>query len=83
MPMMPTFEVTQAQADRILAAYSARYGTTTQAETVLAYKREIAAYVRDTVLNYEADRMQEEANQARQENLAVIEAALPDPTAVT
>ena len=39
MPTLPTFDVSQAQADRVLAAFAARFGTTTTADTVRAFKR--------------------------------------------
>lgn len=53
MPDLPTITVTAEQQARILEAYKDVFGTTTQAETIAAYKKMLANMVRGEVLSYE------------------------------
>lgn len=74
---LPTITVTDAQGQRILDAYKARYGTTTQAETVAAYKRELVKHVRAVVLAHEEAQIDRTNSVAKKQALADIDAALP------
>lgn len=82
MPSLPAPTVTADQATRILAAYQAKYGTTTSAETAAAFKREVLEMVRTTVLDHEARKMMEEQNAARATAMEAVAAELPDPEGV-
>lgn len=57
MPDLPTITVTAEQQTRILEAYKDMFGTTTNAETVAAYKKMIAQMVRSQVLSYEQSKI--------------------------
>lgn len=83
MPNLPTISVTDEQSARILAAYQAKYGATTTAETVLAYKRELAEHVKQVVIDHETNLLIEADNRAREAKLAALAAELPDPGAIT
>lgn len=83
MPTLPTLTVTDAQATRILDAFKARFGTTTTAETVAAYKKWLATQVRGTVLAYEAEKMDKAYNDSKRAQLAAMEAEFPDPNTAT
>lgn len=74
---LPTITVTDAQGARILDAFKAKYGTTTQAETVAAYKRELVEFVRTTVLSHEASTIDRANNLTKRDQLAAIAAELP------
>lgn len=82
MPDLPTITVTSAQAQRILDAYQARFGTTTVAETESAYRRELAQHVRDVVITHESRVIDEENNAAKRDALEAVAAELPDPDSV-
>lgn len=79
---LPTLTVTDLQGTRILDAYKARFGTTTQAETVKAFRQWLAAEVRSVVMANEAAVMDEQNNASKRSALALVEASLPDPSAV-
>lgn len=83
MPTLPTITVTDAQSTRILDAYKALYGTTTTAETVAAYKKELTQHVVDVVLAHERQVIQERDQINREGSLAAIRAELPDPNTAT
>lgn len=74
---LPTITVTDAQAAHILAAYQARYGTSTTAETVAAYRRWLTRIVREAVLAHELDVIAEQHNDARRAALDALAAELP------
>lgn len=61
MPTMPTFDVDDDQAARILAAYKAKFGTTTDQETIEAFRKRQQEMVVNDVLTFEAERAREEA----------------------
>lgn len=61
MPDMPTITVTAAQQTQILEAYKDLFGTSTQAETVAAYKQMIADMVKATVKDYQRRKIQTQA----------------------
>lgn len=82
MPQLPSPTVTDAQATRILAAYKAKYGTTTTAETATAFKREVVEMARQTVLGYEARKMMADQDADRQAAMKVVASELPDSGAV-
>jgi hypothetical protein len=63
MPTMPTIDVTQAQADRALAAFG----------SVANYKRWLADSVRDFVVNKERQAINLRHEQQRQAEIAQIE----------
>lgn len=83
MVAMPTIEVTKLQADRILAAFKAKYGTTTTAETVEAYKAELTKFIVSTVMNYEADIMVQQEIAERNVKLDAVLSQLPAVPAPT
>ena len=64
MPTMPTIDVTQAQADRALAAYG----------SVANYKRWLADSVREYVVTKERAAINLRHEQARQAEVAQVEA---------
>jgi hypothetical protein len=82
MATLPTITVSDAQVTQILAAYKAKFGTTTQAETILAFKKWLAGEVRTTVMTHEASKIDETNNAAKRTSLVAIEATLPDPATV-
>jgi hypothetical protein len=77
MPNLPTITVTQAQSDRILAAYQAKYGTTTTTDTIAAYKAELTKHVVEVVMAYEAEVLRQQAIADRNEHLRTVAASLP------
>lgn len=82
MPDLPTVTVSAAQATRILAAFKARAGVSTQAEAVTAYQAWLTDQVRDVVLTHEGRQLDEAHNTSKRESLEAIRKALPDtPTA--
>lgn len=82
MPDLPTLTVTSTQADRILAAFKARYGTTTQAATTTAYKKELARWVRNIVVTEEGNAFSAQQSVDFKAHLDSINSALPDPDTV-
>lgn len=82
MPTLPTITVTDPQSTRILDAYKALYGTTTTAETVAAYKKELTQHVVDVVLSHERQVRAEQDRIARDAAVESIRAELPDPNTV-
>lgn len=80
---LPTITVTDAQAARILEAYKAKFGTTTTAETVAAYKRELALHVRDVVLAHEESEIDKTNRLAKRDQLRTLSGELPDPNTVS
>lgn len=80
---LPTITVTDAQAARILEAFKAKYGTTTTAETVLAYKRELAEHVRAVVLEHEELQIDRANLMTKRQQMQVVEAALPTAADIT
>lgn len=72
MPDLPTITVTQAQADRIIAAFGAD-----QATAVPAYKRWLAGAVRQHVLQQAAEAQQTANVAATTAALVATEALLP------
>lgn len=83
MPTLPTVTVTDAQATRILDAYKAKYGTTTQAETVAAYKKELMEHVIQVVLQHEDEVLAHQQVLARQQQIEDLRVTLPDPNTVS
>lgn len=83
MATLPTLTVTDAQATRILDAYKARFGTATQAETVTAFRRWLAAEVRSVVVANEARKIDETNNTSKRAAITALESELPDPATVT
>lgn len=80
MPItLPTLTLPDIQANRILDAYKARFGTTTNAETALAFKRWLADEIRTVVLAHEATKIDEANNISKRDALKAIENSLPDP----
>lgn len=79
---LPTLSVPDFQGARILDAYAAKYGTTTNAETARAFKRWLAGEVRAVVVAHEAQQIDEANNSAKRTQLASLEASLPDPDQV-
>lgn len=79
MPQLPSPTVTDEQAATILEAYKSKYGTTTTAETATAFKREVLEMVKRTVLDYEAQKMLNQQNEARSIALKNLEIKLPKP----
>lgn len=79
---LPTLSLPDLQAARVLDAFKARFGTTTTAETVRAYRRWLAAEVRAVVLAHEAVLIDEGNNARKRDALAALAADLPDPDAV-
>lgn len=55
MPDLPTLTVTTEQQTRILNAFKAKYGTSTAAETIAAYKAQLANMIKKVVLDYEKE----------------------------
>lgn len=82
MATLPTITVTDSQVTQILAAYKAKFGTSTQAETILAFKKWLAGEVRTTVMAHEAQKIDEVNNTAKRDSLTTIEATLPNPDTV-
>jgi hypothetical protein len=80
---LPTLTVPDAQGTRILDAYKAKFGTTTNAETATAFKKWLAGEVRAVVVAHEAQQIDETNNANKRTALAAVEAALPDPNSVT
>lgn len=79
---LPTLSLPDLQANRVLDAYKAKYGTTTQAETVKAFKKWLAGEVRAVVIAHEAQKIDEANNANKRNALAAMEADLPDPDAI-
>lgn len=79
---LPTLSLPDLQATRVLDAYKARFGTTTQAETVKAFKKWLAGEVRAVVVAHEGQKIDETNNANKRVQLAALEADLPDPEAV-
>lgn len=79
---LPTLSLPDLQAGRVLEAYKAKFGTTTQAETVKAFKQWLAGEVRAVMYAFEAQKIDEANNASKRDKLALIEADLPDPSAV-
>lgn len=80
---LPTLTVTDAQGDRILAAFQRQYGVTTRAEAVVAYKRWLARTLRTMVLTDEANQIDAANELAKGARITELAASLPDPEAVT
>lgn len=78
MPDLPTITVSQAHADRILAAFKARFNTTTTAETAQAYRAELSRFVRKVVLDYEAEKFLGDQESGLQSHLDAVALELPD-----
>jgi len=62
MPDLPTITVTQAQADRILAAIQDQLGGATTAEATSFYKKWLAKQIKSFVLAYERKQIENAAN---------------------
>lgn len=77
MPTLPTLTVTDDQATRILAAYKAKFGTTTDAETVKAYKAWLQDQVVEAVLAFEHERAKADAEAQIAADLDTLRATLP------
>lgn len=80
---LPTLSLPDVQANRVLDAFKAKYGTATTAETVRAFRKWLAGEVRAVVVAYEAQQIDELNNANKRTQLAALEANLPDPDAVT
>lgn len=79
MPDLPSpGTVTQAQQDRILAAFPGA----TNAEKLVEYKALLQRTLRGYVLQKEAEKIDVDNNKAKQEALDAAEAALPFTPAV-
>jgi uncharacterized lipoprotein NlpE involved in copper resistance len=76
MPDLPTVTVSAAKATRILDAYKAKFGTTTQEETAAAYRTWLMEAVKDVVLRHESQVLDEAANRAKQDALEALDAEL-------
>lgn len=83
MPDLPTVTVTQAQADRILAAFQAKYGTTTIAETATAYRKDLVRYLIRTVQQFEEGAIHEQFAADVEALRSDLESVMPDPDTVT
>jgi hypothetical protein len=68
MPDLPTIQVTQTQADRILAAFG----------TVTNYKTWLKNTVRDAVINHELEEIRTQAEADLQTRQAEILDMMPD-----
>lgn len=79
---LPTLSVPDPQAARILDAYKAKFDTTTQAETVRAYRQWLAGEVKAVVIAHEAQKIDEVNNTAKRDALAALDLELPDPAAI-
>ncbi len=79
---LPTLSLPDLQAARVLDAYKAKYGTTTNAETARAFKKWLAGEVRAVVMAHEAQKIDEANNASKRNALAALEVELPDPDAV-
>lgn len=79
---LPTLTLPDIQGQRILDAYKARFGTTTNAETAVAFKRWLASEIRTVVLAHEAQKIDEANNTSKRNTLKTIEDSLPDPATV-
>lgn len=77
MPTLPTLTVTQAQADRMIAAYGDPGDTTAQA--VEKYKAWLTESIVDYVLRAEARDLHEQHNAALRDALATLRDSLPAP----
>lgn len=73
MPTLPTLTVTQAQADRMLAAYG----------SVDAYKEWLRDRIVAHVLQVEARALDEQANATKRQQLATLANSMPQPPAPT
>lgn len=76
MPNLPTITVSQAQADRIIAAFGAGG---TQAEAVARYKEWLRRQVNEFTKQTELLTLRREHQLAENQKLAEIQDSLPQP----
>lgn len=76
---LPTLSLPDIQGNRVLDAFKSKFGTVTTAETAKAYKKWLAAQVRDIVFQFEAQRLDEVNNAAKRNQLEIFKADLPNP----
>ncbi len=76
---LPTLSLPDIQGNRVLDAFKAKFGTVTTADTAKAYKKWLAAQVRDIVAQFEAQRLDEVNNATKRTQLAAYMADLPNP----
>lgn len=77
MVVMPTIEVTEEQADRILAAYMAKYNTTTVEETIQAYQNELIYFIVTAVMDHETNVILKREEESRNAALKALRDSLP------
>lgn len=76
---LPTLSLPDIQGNRVLDAFKAKFGTTTQAETAKVFKKWLAEEVRSVVLAYESQRLDEVNNATKRNQLEIYKADLPNP----
>lgn len=78
MPTLPTFTVTQAQADQIIAVFTPPGGT--QADAVQAFKNWYKQTVISEVLSRKGAAIDAASFQSRHDQTEVLKNQLPDPS---
>lgn len=74
MADLPTITVTDDQQIRILSAFKAKFGTNTQQQTILAYKRWLTKILRAEVVSYEIAALDKQSEIDKQEAITTIDA---------
>lgn len=77
MPDLPTITVSNAQANRILDTFKAKFNTNTQAETAQAYRAWLSRLIRSEVLAYEAELFDLSRDADKQTHLDTVTSELP------
>lgn len=80
MPDLPTVTVTTEQQTRILAALKQKFGTNTNAETVLEYRRWLIRRLREIVFEAESEGIAQQASSQMANLDQDINGSLTDPT---
>lgn len=78
---LPTITLTDAQANCILAAFKAKFGTTTTEDTLAAYREWLQEQVASTVLAFEEERLRNEYQSSLEQELSALRGDLPFPPA--